>query len=84
MLLDNADTATKIERGKVDWLSVEEIAAFYNSFAEENEKLRAEYLPGRPPPLFPPFVAPAGADAPEVYGGMSAHRVAQLVAELLL
>jgi hypothetical protein len=83
-LLDNADTATKIERGKVDWLSVEEIVAFYGSFAEENEKLRAEYLPGRPPPLFPPLVAPAGADAPEVYGGMSAHRVAQLVAELLL
>ena len=83
-LLDNADTATKIERGKVDWLSVEDIAAFYDSFAEENEKLRTEYLPGRPPPLFPPLVAPAGADAPEVYGGMSAHRVAQLVAELLL
>ena len=84
ILLDKANKATKIEPGKVDWLSVDEIAAFYDSFAEENEKLRAEYLPGRPPPLFPPFVAPAGTDAPEVYGGMSAQRLAQLVAELLL
>ena len=69
---------------KVDWLSVEEMAAFYDSFAEQNEKLRAEFLPGRPPPLFPPFVTPTGADVPEVYGGMSANRLAHLVAELLL
>jgi hypothetical protein len=84
LLLDKADTATKIERGKVDWLSVEEMAAFYDSFAEENEKLRADYLPGRPPPLFPPFVTSAEADVTEVYGGMSANRFAHLVAELLL
>ena len=84
LLLDKADKATKIERGKVDWLSVEEMADFYNSFAEENQKLRAEYLPGRSSPLFPPFVMPTGTDVPEVYGGMSANRLAHLVAELLL
>lgn len=84
LLLEKADQATKIERGKVDWLPVEEMAAFYNSFAEENEKLRLEYLPGRPPPLFPPFVIPTGTDAPEVYGGMPANRFAHLVADLLL
>jgi hypothetical protein len=84
LLLDRADRATKIERGKVDWLPVEEMAAFYDSFAEENEKLRKEYLPGRPLPLFPAFVIPTGTDVPEVYGGMSANRLAHLVAELLL
>lgn len=83
LLLDKAEV-TKIERGKVDWLPVEEMAAFYDSFAELNEKLRAEYLPDRPPPLFPPFVVPTGTDVPEVYGGMSANRLAHLVAELLL
>ncbi len=83
LLLDRTDRS-KIEQGKVDWLSVEEMAAFYDSFAEENEKLRKDYLPGRPPPLFPPFVMPTGTDVPEVYGGMSANRLAHLVAELLL
>lgn len=84
LLLDKADKATKIERGKVDWLAAEEMAAFYDSFAGQNEKLRAEYLPGRAGPLFPPYVAPTGSDVPEVYGGMSANRLAHLVAELLL
>jgi len=84
LLLDRAEQATKIEPGKVDWLSAEEMAAFYDSFAEENEKLRKEYLPGRSPPLFPAVATPSGVDGPEVYGGMSANRLAYLVAELLL
>jgi len=84
LLLDRAADLTKIERGKVDWLPVETMAAFYESFAEENEKLRARYLPNRPGPLFPPFVAPSGDAVPEVYDGMSANRFAHVVAELLL
>jgi len=82
LLLDKADRVSKIERGRVDWLPVDEMELFYSSFAEENEKLRAEYLPGRSTALFPPFVMPA--EPPEVYGGMSANRFAHVVAELLL
>ncbi len=84
LLLDKADRATKIERGKVDWLPIEEIAAFYASFAETNERLRAEYLPARTTPLFPPFVMPTGAAVPAVYQGMSAAQFANIAAELLL
>jgi hypothetical protein len=84
LLLDKADKATKVERGKVDWLPVEEMAAFYASFEETNERLRAEYLPARPAPLFPPFVMPTGDAVPAVYEGMSASRFAYIAAELLL
>jgi hypothetical protein len=84
LLLDRAGDLTKVESGKVDWLPVEAMAAFYESFAEENEKLRARYLPNRPGSLFPPFVAPSGDAEPEVYDGMSANRFAHVVAELLL
>ncbi|HET7717205.1 MAG TPA: hypothetical protein VFK86_16400 [Bauldia sp.] len=82
ILLDNADRVTETAPGSVDWLPVEEMAAFYESFAAENERLRSEFLPGRPPPLFPPFVAPA--EPPAVYEGMSTRRFAHLAAELLL
>lgn len=84
LLLDKADRATKIERGKVDWLPIEEIAAFYASFAEANEKLRAQYLPARTTPIFPAFVMPTGDDVPAVYQGMSAAQFANIAAELLL
>lgn len=84
LLLDRASEVSEIQSGKVDWLPTAEIAAFYQSFTEENERLRREFLPDHPPPLFPPFVAPAGGDAPKVYGGMTAYRFANLVAELLL
>ena len=82
--LGSADKATTIERGKVDWLPVEEIAAFYASFAEDNEKLRAAYLPDRTTPLFPPFVMPTGNAVPAVYEGMPTARFASIAAELLL
>ncbi len=84
LLLNKAGAASKIERGTVDWLPAEETASFYDSFAEENERLRAEFAPKLPAPLFPPLVPAPGSKAPEVYGGMSATRFAHLVVELLL
>ena len=84
LLLDKAEKAQSISRGKVDWLPVDEMAAFYESFAETNERLRAAYLPSRPAPLFPAFVRPTGDAVPEVYDGMSASRFANIAAELLL
>lgn len=84
LLLDKAERATSIERGKVDWLPVDEMAAFYESFAETNEKLRAAYLSTRPAPLFPPYARPAADAVPAVYEGMSANRFASIAAELLL
>ena len=84
LLLDKAEKAQSISRGKVDWLPVDEMAAFYDSFAETNERLRAAYLPARPAPLFPAFVRPTGDAVPEVYDGMSASRFANIAAELLL
>ncbi|MBN9021770.1 MAG: hypothetical protein J0H08_06705, partial [Rhizobiales bacterium] len=84
LLLDKADKATRIERGKLDWLPVEQIAAFYASFAEANDRLRAEFLPNRTAPLFPPFIMPVGDAVPKVYEGMSASQFAGIAAELLL
>lgn len=84
LLLDKAERAKSIERGKLDWLSVDEMAAFYESFGETNERLRAAYLPARPAPLFPPYARPATDAVPAVYEGMSASRFANIAAELLL
>ncbi len=84
LLLDKAGRVSDARRGKVDWLPVEKMAAFYASFAESNDRLRAEFLPARTTPLFPPFAMPDGDAVPAVYDGMSAQRFAQLTAELLL
>jgi hypothetical protein len=84
LLLNKAAEASKVERGKVDWLPAEEIADFYNSFAAENERLRAEFRSDLEPPLFPPFAPPLNGEGPAVYDGMSANRFAHLVVELLL
>lgn len=84
LLLDKAERAKSIERGKLDWLSVDEMVAFYESFGETNERLRAAYLPARPAPLFPPYARPATDAVPAVYEGMSASRFANIAAELLL
>ncbi len=83
MLLDRAGKVSTLEKGKADWLPPAEMMAFYESFADANERLRVEFLPGRQDPLFPPY-ASRGAEAAQVYEGMTTQRFAQLAAELLL
>jgi hypothetical protein len=67
---------------EVDWISRQEMEAFFASFDEENEKLRRDFVSDRSSPLFPSLEAAPIKDKGE-YNGMSARRFAELTVEIL-
>ena len=69
--------------GDIDWITREEMEEFYNSFNDENERLRRDFANDRPAPLFPSLIEQPIPDRQE-YGGMTMHRFAQLTADMLL
>ncbi|MCP4406467.1 MAG: hypothetical protein GY807_01630, partial [Gammaproteobacteria bacterium] len=62
-----------------DWLSSPDMRAFVKGFGKDNERLRQQFLPDRPGPLFPAMTAGAERAA---YMGLSVERFAEITMRL--
>ena len=64
----------------VDWLSSADMQAFADGFGEENERLRQQFMPDRPAPLFPEVT---DGEERKAYEGMSVERFAEISMRLI-